>query len=142
MKIVVLILLYCSVLQARSVTPESIEGARVVTASEVRELSKKSNIYIIDSRSLLEYSEGHIPGAITVPVIRNRNSLYSYDIKKISKLKAKSLIFYCNGVECPLSYNAIVIAKQKGCLKKLYWFRGGMEEWIKHSYEFTEGINP
>lgn len=142
MKIVVLFLLYSSLLQAKLEMPEFLKGSKVVSSDEVLELSKQENVNIIDCRPLLEYSEGHIPGAISVPVSKSTSGIFSFNMKIIEKLKGSILIFYCNGIECPLSYHAIKIIQNKGSVKKLYWFREGMASWVYDSREVREGVLP
>ena len=63
-----------------------------ITFSEMQQLLGKSSFLIIDVRSEQEYNEGHINGAINIPL---------YEIKtllpKCVKDKKQCIILYCSG---------------------------------------------
>lgn len=65
----------------------------IVSAEQVKQwLDTGRKFAIIDSRTLDEYLEGHIPGAISIPAEHMK-------IKKTKLPKDKStlLVFYCRG---------------------------------------------
>ena len=105
--------------------PESIEGVRIVSATEVVEMIlMKPDLIIIDSRKNAEFIKGHIEGAIN---LINTNLKYD-DIKNISENKSTPFLFYCNGIRCLRSSDSIYKAKAWG-YTNLTWFRGGWNEW-------------
>jgi rhodanese-related sulfurtransferase len=84
-----------------------------------RELDQKKGIMLLDVRSDREYSEGHIPGAVHVPLpeIGDR-------VKKLKK--DKELVVYCrNGNQ---SIWAIKRLMGMG-YKNLYNLKGGYSAW-------------
>jgi rhodanese-related sulfurtransferase len=84
-----------------------------------RELDQKKGIMLLDVRSDREYSEGHIPGAVHVPLpeIGER-------VKKLKK--DKELVVYCrNGNQ---SIWAIKRLMGMG-YKNLYNLKGGYSAW-------------
>ena len=43
--------------------------------------------------------------------------------------RTRSMVFFCAGAECWLSYNAALRAAALG-YREVYWYRGGIEAWI------------
>jgi rhodanese-related sulfurtransferase len=115
------------------VTPDSLAGAQVVGAEQVRDLIA-SGVAIADTRSAKEYATEHIAQAVLVPYAEKSLKERDYDVSQddlseIAKLdKNKPTVFLCNGPECWKSYKASREAFKMG-FKTVYWFRGGMPEW-------------
>ena len=101
----------------------------------------------IDARAKVEYDQGHIPGAIPMPL----GEFDTYFKKYESKIrKAKLLITYCHGVGCKLSdkvaqklYNdpKDATAPGKG-LKNTGAFFGGWPQWQQHNNPVETGGEP
>jgi len=105
--------------------PESIEGVVIVTAEQAIELILDNpDMPIIDSRKKTEYVKGHIEGAVSLL----DTEMTEADLAAIVPEKNTTILFYCNGVRCLRSSNAIAKAKQWG-YTSLVWFRGGWKEW-------------
>ena len=105
--------------------PESIEGVVIVTAEEAIELIlDHPDMPIIDSRKKTEYVKGHIEGAVSLL----DTEMTEADLATIVPEKDTTILFYCNGVRCLRSSNAIAKAKEWG-YTSLVWFRGGWKEW-------------
>ncbi len=91
-----------------------------ITINEMLEILKTNdNAILIDVRSVQEYSEGHLPQSINIPV---------YDMEKeaLRKIPNKEdiIIVYCSaGVR---SKKALQILKKLG-YKNLYHIEGGVE---------------
>jgi rhodanese-related sulfurtransferase/ABC-type phosphate/phosphonate transport system substrate-binding protein len=125
--------MYRAVAELGYFTPNSLPGATVVNAAQVRQLVAEGAV-IVDTRSQKEYKTKHIPLAVFIPY--NEKSLKDVafdvtkdDFKDLAKLnKDKPTIFSCNGAECWKSYKASKAAVEAG-FKKVYWFRGGLPEW-------------
>jgi len=105
--------------------PESIEGSINLSAEEVAQLIlSEPRLIIIDSRKQEEYAKGHIEGAISLlDTSMNETSLAEH-----ARDTNTPLLFYCNGIRCLRSSNAIHKALKWG-YTTLYWFRGGWAEW-------------
>jgi len=112
--------------------PQYIDGASTVTASELFSfmLDETKNLLIIDVRSSGSYSHAHIPGAVSLP-----NEIFTTEtLAQLSnKNPEASLVIYCAGVHCGKSVDATNLALETG-LEEIYWFRGGIEEWLKQGY--------
>ena len=105
--------------------PESIDGVVIVTAEEAIELILDNpDMPIIDSRKKTEYVKGHIEGAVSLL----DTEMTEQDIQAVAADKQAAILFYCNGVRCLRSSNAIVKVQGWG-YSNLIWFRGGWKEW-------------
>lgn len=118
-------LLFSGLAFAKEDVPEFIDGTVRVSAEEVIELAESTpNLVIVDSRKASDFQKGYIEGAVGLPNTDTNGA----SLAKIAPNKATPLLFYCNGVKCGRSGKAAQIAMGEG-YKKIYWFRGGMEEW-------------
>ncbi len=105
--------------------PEAIEGVVILTAEDAIEMILENpNMPIIDSRKKLEYVKGHIEGSVSLL----DTGMTERDLKNIVPNKKSAILFYCNGVRCLRSSNAIVKAQAWG-YSNLFWIRGGWKEW-------------
>ncbi|MDX2503065.1 MAG: rhodanese-like domain-containing protein [Gammaproteobacteria bacterium] len=100
---------------------------KIITAPEVKELSGKEGIRVINSLTSIEYSIQHIPGSINIPLDDMDENHKLPDDKNIS------LIFYCMGRRCLYSKKASMKAIQLG-YKNVYWFEGGIPDWYRFNY--------
>ena len=107
--------------------PESIDGVRIVTAEQAIELIlDHPDMPIIDSRKKTEFVKGHIEGAVSLLDTEMTEQL----LQELVPDKDATILFYCNGVRCLRSSNAIRKAQDWG-YTSLVWFRGGWKEWTE-----------
>ena len=107
--------------------PESIDGVRIVTAEHAIELIlDHPDMPIIDSRKKTEFVKGHIEGAVSLLDTEMTEQL----LQELVPDKDATILFYCNGVRCLRSSNAIRKAQDWG-YTSLVWFRGGWKEWTE-----------
>ena len=105
--------------------PEEIDGAVIVTAEEAVELILETpGMPIIDSRKKTEYLKGHIEGSVSLL----NTEMTEQDLLAVAPDKDAAILFYCNGVRCLRSTDAIGKARSWG-YTNLIWFRGGWKEW-------------
>ena len=96
-----------------------------LTIAEIKNIHKNKEALFIDARTIEEYKEGHIPGAINIPAGLVR-------IKKMDMLnqipKDLQIIVYCEDSQCHMADR---LAKEMQYLKftSVTVFRGGWEEW-------------
>ena len=110
MKKIISLIFICLLLSACS------ERYKTITTNEALELMDNGAI-VIDVRSDEEYNEGHIKGAINIPVDEINNITYDKD---------KTLIIYCaTGVR---STNAVNTLADMG-YTSLYNLDGGLLNW-------------
>ena len=111
---------------AEKKAPESIDGTKRVSAEQVVDLvMNNGDLVVIDARKASDRDEaGWIEGSIGLPN-------YDTDEKSLAKhvpLKSTPVLFYCNGIKCGRSVESSKKAVSLG-YEKIYWFRGGWEEW-------------
>lgn len=80
---------------------------------------------IVDARTRVEYSEGHIAGAVNAPA-----SDISALLPRLVRNKTRQLIFYCNGPKCTKSQKAARAAMAIGYLDVLE-YNEGLPAWGK-----------
>jgi rhodanese-related sulfurtransferase len=105
--------------------PETMPGVVIVSAEEVVELTlSRSELAIIDSRKKTEYTKGHIEGAVNLL----NTAMQREDMESLFPDKTRPIVFYCNGIRCLRSSDAIRKAMGWG-YRNVFWFRGGWKEW-------------
>lgn len=93
---------------------------------EAKILFESGKAIFIDARSAGEYNDGHIPGALSIPVADVQNKIQQY--KDI--LKDKVLVPYCHGVGCHLSDKDAYALFDAGYKKVVIYF-AGWPEWTQ-----------
>jgi rhodanese-related sulfurtransferase len=115
-------------------TPESLPGAKLVSAPEVRKMAEAGHL-IIDTRTKSEFAESHIKSARSITYHEKSAKRADFDatqdrfdLTKLPADKSNPVVFYCNAGECWKSFKASKVAIDAG-FKNVYWFRGGFPEW-------------
>lgn len=113
----------------RPLAPASVPGSQLVSAEQAIDLiGAQPNLLVIDSRRREEFDKGHVEGAINLL----DTELTRQVLLKLAPSPDRPLLFYCNGERCLRSSNSARQALSWG-YRKVYWFRGGWQEWIdKH----------
>jgi rhodanese-related sulfurtransferase len=84
------------------------------------------DVMLIDSRpKRKKYDKGHIPMAVSIP-----DSQFEKMVDKLPQDKNTLLIFYCEGLKCPLSHKSAWKAEKLG-YTSVKVFAKGFPEWIK-----------
>ena len=110
--------------------PDEIPGTTKVDAEGVLSLVEKvPGLIIVDSRISGDRKHGYLEGSFSLPDTNTDCDTLETVIPK----KSSPALFYCNGVKCGRSVVAIRIALKCG-YTKLYWFRGGFEQWQAKHY--------
>ncbi|MBU1690237.1 MAG: rhodanese-like domain-containing protein [Gammaproteobacteria bacterium] len=118
----------------KPVAPNSVPGTIRVSAEQAVELILANpRMTIIDSRHTEEFAKGHIEAAINL-IDTGTNS---ESLTRLTHGKDYPVLFYCNGERCPRSSNAAKTAVALG-YKKVYWFRGGWNEWVDKKLPITK----
>ncbi|HTB34816.1 MAG TPA: rhodanese-like domain-containing protein [bacterium] len=95
----------------------------------------------IDARAKSEYDQGHIPGAIPLPLNPDADFNKYFD-QYASKIKsAKHLITYCHGAGCQLSNKVAQKLWDKG-YHNVGSFFGGWPQWNEHQMPVETGGAP
>ncbi len=135
--------------------PKVLAGVQVIDAAKVKSIVEneskveeaKRNTIIVDVRMKMEFTEEHIPSAISLTYVeKSKKELNfqanqdSFDLEALNKYPAKNVVFYCNGPECWKSFKASVYALKHKLTKKIFWYRQGMPDWKKHNYPTELGL--
>ena len=90
------------------------------TADELRKLTRRGAVTVVDVRPPEEYAAGHLPGALNLPLPQLA--------KQLHKLPAnREIVAYCRGPYCLLSYDAVEMLRAKG--RKARHLAEGYPEW-------------
>jgi len=102
-----------------------------ITSEEIFNESDK-NLFV-DVRSKFEYKILHIKGAVNIPI---SNMGFIPSLKKITETDARTVVFYCNGIDCKKSYKAAIKARTYDFLNvKVY--DSGVLDWAKKYPEMS-----
>jgi rhodanese-related sulfurtransferase len=101
------------------------QGVTAIQAEEVIRLAlDHDDLILIDSRTPVDREMGYIEDSISLP----DDQTSCERLSKLSKHHDQPMIFYCNGIKCSRSRDAVQKASACG-YSKLYWFKGGYQEW-------------
>ena len=101
---------------------------RLISLSQAYELYTEK-ILFVDARDPEEYEDGHIVGAINLPLLHMEK--YIRNISSIDK--NEPLVTYCEGADCDMSIRLGNELFSMG-YRKVFVFFGGWEEWQKANY--------
>lgn len=113
------------------VQPESVDGATTIKVEDFPKLAADINagkILIVDMRTPDWHTKETLPGAVNVPY----SDLTGPEAKakaRMNKLQGKDIIAFCNGWWCGQSPTGIKALQGLGYPGKIYYFRGGNQDW-------------
>lgn len=98
-----------------------------ITLGEAEELFAAGEALFIDSRTMEDFKEEHIFGAVNIPFEEKREEdeldLESYPLEGI-------YVIYCDGSECRSSVELAKLLDKRG-FRDIRVFFGGWEEWVR-----------
>jgi rhodanese-related sulfurtransferase len=103
--------------------PAAIQEPRTVVLAQVEQLQRE--VLLIDARISELYSEGHIPGAVSLPFDESEALLAPF---KERTAKQAPVIIYCSGYGCPDSFDLALLLMADGYLN-VSVFEGGYPQW-------------
>ena len=116
--------------EAPVVSPDSIPGTTKVDAEGVLQLVHQlPRLIVIDARIVTDRLQGYIEDSVSLPDMQTNCA----SLKKLAADRSTPLLFYCNGPKCGRSAKSAQKAIACG-YTRLYWFRGGFEEWRAKDY--------
>jgi len=99
---------------------DSKDNLEPVPAKELWQRVKQGLVTVLDVRPPEEYAQGHIRGAINVPVTELK--------KRLGHIPAdQEVVAYCRGPYCLLAYEAVQVLRKKGI--KARRLEDGYPEW-------------
>ena len=91
-----------------------------VPARELLERVRAGLVTVLDVRPREEFSAGHVPGAINIPLAELEQHL--------DRLKSdREVVAYCRGPHCVLAFDAVARLRQQGI--RAQRLDGGLPEW-------------
>lgn len=124
----------CPAAADKPVAPAEISGATNVTAEKLVEMvAATPQLIIIDARRKEEFEKGHIEGAVNLLDTDMTQTKLARHVHRTDT----PILFYCNGERCLRSTNAAKLALGWG-YRKVYWFRGGWNEWSEKNLPITK----
>jgi len=116
------------------ISKDQFPGLVFISLEEAEDLWFNQKAVFIDSRSGYEYRQGHIPGAISIPLEEAKE-------KKGELLaiipRERPLVLYCEGGNCLSSLSLARILHQSG-FGNLRIFSGGWKEWTAAGLPVTK----
>lgn len=91
-----------------------------VSRSELRKRMKDGLITVLDVRPADEFSLGHVPGAVNIPVGELKRRLAELPRKK-------EVVAYCRGPYCVMAFEAVALLREHGFKSRR--LEDGMPEW-------------
>lgn len=99
---------------------DSKDDLEPVPAKELWRRAKQGLVTVLDVRPPEEYAQGHIRGAINVPVTELKKRLHQIPA-------GQEVVAYCRGPYCLLAYEAVQVLRRKGI--KARRLEDGYPEW-------------
>ena len=117
-------------------TPREIPGATTIRTEELRE-SLRSQPPPLLFDVLGGDAHASLPGAIWLPGAGRGESFTDTVQLQLARAletttqgnRNRAIVFFCQGPQCWLSYNAALRAAALG-YQRAYWYRGGIEAWL------------
>jgi rhodanese-related sulfurtransferase/DNA-binding transcriptional ArsR family regulator len=96
------------------------DGGQPVTRDELEELAKTTDVTVLDVRPTEEYSAGHIPGAVSIPLDELADRLAELP-------DDGQVVAYCRGAYCVLAHDAVRLLRLHD--RRVQRLADGMLEW-------------
>ena len=96
------------------------DGMEAVSRPELMDRLKAGLVTVLDVRPEDEFSLGHVPGAINVPLRELETRLADLD-------PDQEIVAYCRGPYCVLSYEAVAMLRARGFIVRR--LEDGLPEW-------------
>lgn len=103
------------------------DALEAVPASELLDRARQGLVTVIDVRPPEEYAQGHIAGALNVPLDQLQRRLGDLP-------KEREVVAYCRGPWCVLSYEAVAQLRKEGVAARR--LEDGFPEWRRAGLPF------
>jgi len=101
-----------------------------IPAQELLKRAREGSVTVLDVRPTEEYSAGHVPGAVNVPLSDLEQKIKQFD-------PAQEVIAYCRGPHCILAFEAVARLREKGL--KARRLEDGYPEWKSAGHPIESG---
>lgn len=117
--------------QAEAAAPAAEQLPMPIAMQQVKEMLDAKQAVIVDARSSADYAQGHISGAIAMPLAEARKP--STIASTLKAPKDTVIIAYCNGFSCHDSMDLGKLLMRAG-YASVYVYEGGFPEWRDAGY--------
>lgn len=121
-------------------TPTTLSGGKVITAADGKKLVDAKAATFVDTRSVVNFGKGHVPGALTASYKEKSDKAPTFDPKvdsfeldKLPKNKSAAVVFYSDGPTGWKSYKAAVLSIGAG-YTNVHYMRGGFADWTAKGF--------
>jgi rhodanese-related sulfurtransferase len=121
-------------------TPTMLAGGKVISVDDGKKLLDAKAATFVDTRSVVNFGKGHVPGAITAAYKEKSDRVAAFDGKvdsfeldKLPKDKSAAIVIYSDGPTGWKSYKAAVLTIGAG-YKSVHYMRGGSGEWFARNF--------
>lgn len=101
-----------------------------VRGDELLRRVRNGEVTVIDVRPIEEYSAGHIPGALSIPLSELKARLKNLP-------KDREVVAYCRGPYCVMAIEAVDLLRRKGY--QAYRMEQGVMEWRARGWRVMSG---
>jgi rhodanese-related sulfurtransferase len=122
--------------QALAAAPSGEELPMPIGLPQVKEMLDAKQAVLLDARNAASFREGHIAGALPVPLEEAKRNPSSPLSAKLAK--GSTIIAYCNGFSCHDSMELGKILMRAG-YTSVYVYEGGFPEWRDAGYQTATG---
>ena len=91
-----------------------------ISREELLDRTQQGQVMVLDVRPIEEFSAGHVPGAVNVPLSELEAYLQELD-------SGLEVVAYCRGPHCVLAFDAVVQLRERGL--KARRLQDGFPEW-------------
>ena len=105
--------------------------AERVSRSELLERARAGSVVVVDVRPIEEYSAGHIPGAVSLPLEQIEARLGELDPEV-------EVVAYCRGPLCLLAPEAVAVLRERGVRARC--LEDGLPEWRHAGLPVASGL--
>lgn len=121
-------------------TPTGLKGGTLISVDDAKKLSDGKGAQFFDTRAVLNFGKGHVPGANSISYKEKSEfkadfdgSQDQFDLAKLPEDKNARIVFYSDSPKGWKSYKAAVLSIKAG-YKNVLWMRDGFEGWVAKSY--------
>jgi rhodanese-related sulfurtransferase len=118
------------VISASPTGPEEWKPEEINSVARAKEIFNNGNVLFVDARSQDNYADGHIPGAVSLPVGQFDELIGSFLDQHAA---ARSIVTYCSGRTCEDSHNLARLLSDVG-FTHVSVFIDGFPGWEAEGY--------
>jgi len=109
------------------------DSLEAISRNELLSRSRAGTVTVLDVRPAEEFANGHLPGAVNVPLPDLLNRLDEIP-------EGQDIIAYCRGPYCVLAFDAVAMLRKKGLSARR--LQDGYPEWKAAGLPVEVGIDP